>query len=313
MSEQQSFTIMTYNVFCRESKLFKDSQNKRCSLIPKNIHQYSQNIDCIIVQEIFDESAEKILDDEMKKYGFEYKSKKVAHHMFKNYYLFTRKIIEDGGIKIYSKIPIDYQEQMIFKNSVGEDSMAGKGVCYIRINKYGKNIHIFGTHLQSGKTNKKIKSKFRQIKQFKKFINKQKISPEDLVILGGDFNLNKLSQSNLIDNALEILDCKLVNLNMDTYKPERNDLQLRDNPDSQKKQHLLDHFFISNKHLQLECKSMFVQLKSENYYKIKKLKKCKPKFIKNTIFGKLKKYSKKKIKLYALSNHEPIVAYFILN
>ena len=82
---EQSFKVMTYNVYCRESKLFKDAQNSRCKLIPKTIHQYSENIDCIIVQEIFDESAEKILDKEMEKYGFKYKSKKVAQRILKNY------------------------------------------------------------------------------------------------------------------------------------------------------------------------------------------------------------------------------------
>lgn len=306
MTESTIFTIMTYNVYCRESKLFKDSQDERCKLIPKAINKYSDNIDCIIVQEIFDKSAEKILDKEMEKYGFKHKSKKVGKNVFKNFYFFKHKIIEDGGIKIYSKLPIEYQKNMIFKSGVGEDAIAGKGVSYIRVNKGGIDIHIFGTHLQAGKTEEKVESKFSQIEQFRDFMDDQKMKENDLVVLGGDFNLDKLSQYDLLMQAQQLFDKKLVELDMNTFIPERNDLQKRDNPEKNKKQNLLDHFFSNSD----DCKSIYIQLKSEKSYKIRKPKKCRklPGFLK-----KLSKYSKKKIKLNGLSDHEPVVAFFTLS
>lgn len=307
------FNIMSYNVFCRESKLFKDSQNARCKLIPKTIDEYSQNIDCIIVQEIFDEDAEKILNQQMKKYGFKYKSNKLSSHIIKNYYFFTKKIIEDGGVKIYSKFPIIFEKHLIFKHSSGEDELAGKGVCYIKIQKYNKYIHIFGTHLQSGKTDEKIKIKFKQIQQFKDFFNKQKIDPQDLVIFGGDFNINLKTQYKLLENIEDILNFYLIDHS--EFIPQRNDLQLRDNSEPNKKQNILDHFFISKQHFIPEkAISNIIELKSTIPYKIRKPKKKSNNFfIKNTILSKLNKYSKKKYKLYSLSNHEPLISFFTLN
>lgn len=305
--DSQNFNIMTYNVYCRICTFFKDSQQDRCKLIPESINEFSDKIDCIIVQEIFDGDAESTLDKQMAKFGFIHKSKKVAKNIIKNYYFFTRLLLEDGGIKIYSKLPILKQSSYIFNNKTGEDKIAGKGVSYIKIQKFNTPIHIFGTHLQSGKTKPKIKVKLKQVEEIQKFIKKQKIPKDELIIFGGDLNVNLIRQPKLLNKVGKILNLKLVNLDLNSFDDKRNDLQFRDNPDSKKKRNLLDHFFYN---LDLKSNSLFLPLKSKEPYQIQKPRGPRGTF---SIFSKLQKYSNKTIPLYSLSNHEPIIASFILH
>ena len=98
------FKAITYNIFCRERLLFNDAQKERCSAIPKALNKYDNDIDCILVQENFWEKSEKILDREMEKYGFIYKSEKVGANHWCKCRCFCGKI-EDGGVKTYSKHP----------------------------------------------------------------------------------------------------------------------------------------------------------------------------------------------------------------
>ena len=306
-----TFNILTYNIFCRSSLLFKDAQDERARLIPKAINKYSEDIDCVTIQEVFDESSEKILDKEMKKIGFKYKSNKVAQRIFRNCLFITKRIIEDGGIKTYSRYPIVFQNFTIFKNAESPDKIAGKGVIYTKIDKNGKFYHVFGTHLQAGG---KDKTTIGQLKESKKFMDSMKIPKTDPVIFAGDLNISLTSEMSLFKNAEKILDCKNIAIDEETWNPRLNEMQTRSSPeqeDLESGQNRIDHVLISNSHLQpIESRCEFISLRSEEAFNIREIKgksKC------LGICKNLSKYSKSKIALHSLSDHEPRLALFKFN
>lgn len=306
--ENKSLVIMSYNVFCRDSLLFKDAQDDRAKLIPEAINKYSKSIDCVIIQEIFDESAEKILDKEMKKYNFKYKSQKIAAEVFTKCFCLTKRIIEDGGVKIYSKYPIIFDSYITFNNGIGEDKLAGKGVVYAKINKNDNIYHIFGTHLQASGGKKGLEIRYNQMKQIRIYVESFDIPEEEVVILGGDLNLNSLSKKKILKKAEKISNFKNIPLDMDTFIPEINEMQKRHLSENQK-QNLLDHILIHNDHLQPSAmKTNFVELKSKKQFLIPKPKgkwKC------FGLLNKLSKYSKEKYPMHSLSDHEPRVSFLI--
>ncbi len=303
-----SFVILTYNVFCRESLLFNDAQNVRAKLIPEAINKYSKSIDCVIVQEIFDESAEKILDKYMAKEGFKYKSEKISNDVFKNCLCITKRIIEDGGIKIYSKHKIIFNKSETFDNGINEDKLAGKGVVYAKINKNNNIFHVFGTHMQAGGGKKGKEIRYEQLRKIRLFVESLDLKKQEPVILGGDLNINILSKTKKFEKVEKILNFKNIPIDMDTFVPKINEMQKRYLPETQS-QNLLDHILIHNDHKQPKSMRMnFVVIQSKKKFQIKrpiKYRKC------FGILTKLSLYSHKTTSMNSLSDHEARVAFLL--
>ena len=296
------FTLVTYNIFCREKLIFKDAQNTRAQLIPERLMNFEPTLDCLLIQEIFNESSEKILDKRMADMDILYRSKKVANSPFLSGLCF-KKIIEDGGVKIYSKHPIVKEDHLIFESKEGINAIAGKGCGYAKIKKDNTMFHVFNTHLQAGGT---AKTRINQLKEIGLFILKQEIPDTELIILGGDFNMDNIPELE------KILEMKNVRLDMDTFNPEKNQIQKRASPekadDEFPDRRLIDHIFIKNYQNIIDNKSIFTNLKSIEPYKIRMPTE---KRNSNSCFPWLKylyKYGKYE-NLTALSDHEPIFAY----
>ena len=88
---------------------------------------------------------------------------------------------------------------------VDNDCLADKGVMYAKINKLGKNYHVFGTHTQSqsGKGNADIRN--NQFNIIRRFINEQNIPKNEPVFIMGDLNVDKLGQPELYQTMLQLL------------------------------------------------------------------------------------------------------------
>ena len=300
-----SLTLVTYNIFCRQPTLFKDAQKERCKLIPKTLHKFNPNIDVILIQEIFDERAERKLDKEMKKYGFTYQSRKVGACTFLRCQCFCGRI-EDGGIKTYSKYPINNQESIIFQNYEG-DKIAEKGCLWTRILKDGEYYNIFNTHLEAGNSETDKNVRFAQMQEISNFIKDLNIDKNEFVILGGDINMDVRAED--FGNAEQILRMKPISLDESTFNKIPNEMQIRDNPGQEhtKEQSQIDLFLIHDYYKKPIKNSMiFTNLKSEQSFKIKTTEKQ----YKNcplTCCNELWRYGNY-VKMTSLSDHEPRLA-----
>jgi endonuclease/exonuclease/phosphatase family metal-dependent hydrolase len=188
-----TLNLMSYNIKMLSPVVFQLLNNKRAEWIPRELARRHPSNEVIIIQELFDNMAENIFDREMRKVGYK-SSEKVSEN-----YLLQGKL-QDGGIKIYSKYPIEKQKQTTYKDSSKEDKLAGKGAVNIRIRKDGIPIHIIGTHLQSGKNEKEIKNKKSQFSQLNKDLIKE---GHEILIVGGDMNIARNRQRTILNEMLE--------------------------------------------------------------------------------------------------------------
>lgn len=167
--------IITYNTFLRPIKIFKyDNQLERAHKIGLEfIYRFADNVDIIILNEVFDQNCKIIL--------FQILTKVWQYHTKP-----TLDFFMDGGVYILSKQPFELERQHIFINSEYWDWFANKCVKYVKIGCF----HIFATHLQASyKKRVAWKTQAAQIQECKKYISKQEINKRDIVLLGGDFNI----------------------------------------------------------------------------------------------------------------------------
>jgi len=98
---------------------------------------------------------------------------------------------QDGGIVIVSRWPIEHEFQLPFAElCAGSDCLADKGVLYARIDKAGRRIHVFATHLQSGAANGSLRE--RQLRRLRGLIDAMQLPKDDPVLIGGDLNIDRL-------------------------------------------------------------------------------------------------------------------------
>jgi len=175
--------VLTYNIYMRPSQMFWFNNDFMAKDIPNHI----KDVDVVIFQEAFDDSAREILIHEMRK-SFKYISKHLSEDAFP---------YQDGGVFIMSKWPIqDNQTQEVYEATSGMDALSRKGVVYVEIVKdegfQKQNYHIFGTHLNAieGDGQESIKTQNAQLIQLSKFIQAQHIPQNEPILIAGDFNID---------------------------------------------------------------------------------------------------------------------------
>jgi endonuclease/exonuclease/phosphatase family metal-dependent hydrolase len=104
-----------------------------------------------------------------------------------------------SGVVIYSRWPIEKEDNLVYGHCAGLDCGASKGASYAMINKYGTYYHVFSTHFQSGSepngtfSHKDAVARYQQLEALKAFIDKQHIPENEAVILTGDLNIDASS------------------------------------------------------------------------------------------------------------------------
>ncbi len=98
---------------------------------------------------------------------------------------------QDGGIIILSRWPIERQATMMFGGVCsGTDCLADKGVAYAEVRKGRFRYHVFGTHAQSEYGFGVEGVRRQQFVMWRAFIAGLNISPDEPVLLAGDFNVD---------------------------------------------------------------------------------------------------------------------------
>lgn len=256
--DTNQINLVTWNLFSRSRFLFRgEDQITRAKEVVNAIK--SDTMDIIVFQEAWDKKARTIIKKGLSK----------SHPFVCGPYKKT-PVKFGSAVMILSKYPIKYHEVYYYKDCEGSDCTASKAVLYanIQITKE-KNIHLFGTHLQSmeGELYRKIRAS--QIDDMKKIADKHRLQ-NTVDVFMGDFNVKdtdelfpKLlstfnSEKNIINSEL-----KYSSSSMNTY------------PQGETVESLIDHVFIRKND---------AKVKLENYQVVRK-----------TFF--------KENKLYDLSDH----------
>lgn len=132
--------------------------------------------------------------------------------------------VEDGGTAIFSRWPIRERREIIFDTSCDMDGYANKGFVYVRLDVDGTPVHVIGTHMQAdasslGPLVRQIAAqrpcpapedyphsatcpgesetpyqavRLAQLMQIDAWITQQAIPADQMVIIGGDLNVDSV-------------------------------------------------------------------------------------------------------------------------
>ncbi len=166
--------VMTYNVLLRP--FLPEGQDLRAPLFAGQLEGY----DALLLQEAFSDSHREILLNGLR-HAYPHQSRVLGRDW---------GFAQDGGVVIVSKWPIEVEFQRLFGEvCAGKDCLADKGVLYARINKEGRRVHLFATHLQSGNEHGKVRE--RQLAIIKDLIDSLCLPADEPVLIGGDFNVDR--------------------------------------------------------------------------------------------------------------------------
>lgn len=236
--DDNTLKILTYNVYDLPIVFSNYKIKDRLKEIPNQIKGY----DVVMFQEVFSSNREPLLNTLSSEYPYQTYIPKRNVSKFLNFY--------DSGIVILSRYPIEKMADQIYTDCTGKDCHAEKGLVYAKIIKGKKAYHVFNTHTGAYETDEARQVRIKQIHQLKAFIDKQKIPSNEAVLIGGDFNVNKLIHSNTdYKNLLEILNTSApttTGYHAATYAPSVNKWA-KDGGDVDE---YLDYVFWSNAHRQ---------------------------------------------------------------
>ena len=225
------FSVLSYNVFLRAPTwIFSDEHDRRSRHIPNFLKGY----DAVVLQETFSSEHRNVIVNAVK-----------SEYPYNSDILGKDEILSfNGGVIILSRWPIIKMEQVVFEGCDGSDCMVKKGVIYVAVEKQGERIHLFGLHLQAQK--EYSQARVAQFPQLAHFIQQQRISPTELVLVAGDFNVDYFS--NGIDNEFSQL-TSVSNLVLAEESPapsyDQTSNTLVDEPVKER----LDYIFYSSDHL----------------------------------------------------------------
>ncbi|PAJ76246.1 phospholipase [Pseudoalteromonas sp. NBT06-2] len=190
-----NLNVLAYNVWALLPGVVSKSVSERLNQIKDKVNGY----DIIVFSELFDNSRREIFLNALKD-EYPYQTKVVD----------KLNSIEDGGVVIISRWPIENEAQITFNDCDAEDCMSAKGVMYVKINKGGNPYHIFGSHTQAWTKEKNQVTRTKQFHQMRDFIDNQYISESEPVIIAGDLNVDKIKYLDEYYAMLNILNAQEV-------------------------------------------------------------------------------------------------------
>ncbi|EMO58935.1 sphingomyelin phosphodiesterase [Leptospira santarosai str. CBC1416] len=200
-NDDDDLNVLSYNLF-----LYSNGdpyfgyweQEERAELLAKS--KFMKNQDIIVLEEAFDTSARNILLNNLR---LEYPDQTEVIGETRDGWNQTlgdfRQQVNNGGVVVLSKWPIQEKIQYIFKNhGCGNDALYNKGFAYVKIKKGDRIIHVLGTDTQSKDSacsDLGVSARNEQISEIGKFIDSKKISNRDIVLIAGSLNVDKNDKS----------------------------------------------------------------------------------------------------------------------
>lgn len=184
--------IVTYNPgILMPLNISDQDEYERAAVMHKAL---SKNMDVMVFQEFFEQRENQIILDNLKPW---YPYQTNSHNK-----ILIPGVGKEGGVRIVSKYPILEQDEISFiENGCDPDDFfskfANKGVKYVKINKKGQILHIFGTHTSLQPCDLYVMGKF---------IADKNLPKDEVVIMAGDFNVDMNRYKNGSDDYTKMLD-----------------------------------------------------------------------------------------------------------
>ncbi|KAF8935405.1 sphingomyelinase C [Dissophora ornata] len=189
-----TLSVLTNNVYFLP-EILNWGQRTRARLIAAS--DYIKGFDVIVIEECFATAPCSILREGLKS-QYPYQTPTLGRKKSEwDSTLGSPSSIkpENGGVVVMSKWPIKQKHQYVFGGGCGADRFASKGFIYIVLDYEGTNLHVFATHMQSDDAScsagKAAMYRAQALVEWRKFIDSRQISSNELVIMAGDFNIDK--------------------------------------------------------------------------------------------------------------------------
>ncbi|AXR59740.1 sphingomyelin phosphodiesterase [Leptospira mayottensis] len=193
----EDLNVLSYNLFLysKEDTYFGYwEEEERAELLAKS--KFMKNQDVIVLEEAFDMNARNIL---LNNLALEYPDQTDVIGKTRDGWNQTlgdfRQNVNNGGVVVLSKWPIQEKIQYIFKNhGCGNDALYDKGFAYVKIKKGDRIIHILGVDTQSQDSacsDLGVGARTDQIAEIGKFISSKQIPKKDIVLIVGSLNVDK--------------------------------------------------------------------------------------------------------------------------
>lgn len=224
--------VISYNIWETRYLYNQNGQRERtCRVLPELI-KIIPEVDVIVFNEVFmggcfaSGDNQLTLRDILTEYGFSEHTRTVG-------FVPTPSQPQSGGVFIASKWPISRERLRVFEATerTTPDSLTQKGVVYARVDKTvnseTRTYHIFGTEMQS--TNRRNSSLVRilQAKDIYDLMDSQPISSSDAVIYAGDFNADRIDDTDHVNEVIGELRAsvpQIVGSISATYDEDKNDV-----------------------------------------------------------------------------------------
>lgn len=193
------WNIMTYNLMIPVSPPFRMyGQAERAAKVHEVVKRaesdMKQTLDALIINELVPNDYVSQITKDLQELGFHYRSSALQKHIKLN-----------GGIWIFSRIPIEKHFIKPFSNCTDLDCIITKGISYVKLvrPKSKDCMHLFGTHLQAWSKPEHVAVREKQVREMNQFIKDLKIPAKELITIMGDLNVEDGSQEH--KNMLSIL------------------------------------------------------------------------------------------------------------
>ena len=190
-----NFKVLAYNVWALLPGIVSRSVGERLNLLKNKLNGY----DAIVFSELFDNGSRETFLNAIR-----------TEYPYQTSVVDRSGSIEDGGVLIVSRYPIDSESQIVYSACNGEDCISAKGVIYAEINKGGNPYHIFGSHTQAWTKEASQATRVNQFNQMRDFIDSRNISADEPVIIAGDLNVDKEDFPQEYNAMLSILNAEEV-------------------------------------------------------------------------------------------------------
>jgi len=190
-----NFNVLAYNVWALLPGIVSKDVSERLNLLKNKVKGY----DAIVFSELFDNSRRETFLNGLK-----------TEYPYQTRVVDRSGSVEDGGVLIVSRYPIDAESQIAFNACDAEDCMSAKGVMYAKINKGGNPYHVFGSHTQAWTSAENQATRLSQFQQMRDFIDSRNISTSEPVIIAGDLNVDKENFPQEYNTMLNVLNAEEV-------------------------------------------------------------------------------------------------------
>ena len=246
------FRLLAYNVYMLPELFAGDwSHENRAVMIPQS--EVVKGQDAILLQELFDNTPATALMNGLKA-DYPYQTPVMGRSKSgwdATLGAYADLSPEDGGVAIVSRWPITEQIQYVYKDACGADYLSNKGFVYARVDKNGAIYHLISTHAQAedGACDDPAATRKSQFTEMQNFIAGHNIPADEVVFMGGDFNVIKHTAEypDLIE-TLQVSEPDAYAGFSTSWDPESNGMAAYNYPDLPSE--YLDYIFVSRNHAQ---------------------------------------------------------------